>query len=169
MRSLFVLCFVLILFIACGTNDIQKEAKPRYNHVMLTVSDAGASAAFYEEAFGMELYKHLTEMVVLNEDAENDSLRINLFLMRMPGHRFIYEFAESPQAADSTLRSPHYQHVGIEVDDIDASIERAVAAGAEFAVPKRHLKVSDMEAKTVFFYGLDGEMIELMQMIEGDF
>ena len=159
----------LCLILSCSDIDTQTSSNPRFNHAMLYVTDAGASRAFYEEAFGMEFHKHLTEMVVLNEGSDNDTLAINITLMRMPGYRFNYEFAQSPVAGDSTLQSPHYQHVGIEVDDIEASIERALKAGAQLAVEKRHLKAGDVEAKTVFFFGPDGESIELMEMVKGDF
>ncbi len=161
--------FVLCMILACSYSEPQTPSNPRFNHAMLFVIDAEVSRAFYEEAFGMQFYKHLSEMVIFNEESENDTLAINITLMRMPGYKFNYEFAQSPVAGDSTLQSPHYQHVGIEVDDIDASIERAEKAGAELAVQKRHLKAGDIEAKTVFFYGPDGELIELMEMVEGDF
>ncbi len=159
----------LCLILACDNAETIEQSNPRFNHAMLYVTNAEASRAFYEEAFGMQFHKQLTEMVVFNEEAANDTLAINITLMRMPGYRFNYEFVQSPVAGDSTLQSPHYQHVGIEVDDIDASIEVALQAGAALAVKKRHLKAGDIEAKTVFFYGPDGELIELMEMVEGDF
>ncbi len=159
---------ILCLALACS-NVGQEQTKLRFNHAMLYVTNAEVSKGFYEKAFGMQFYKHLSEMVIFNEESENDTLAINITLMRMPGHKFIYEFAQSPIADDSTLSSPHYQHVGIEVKDIDASIEKAINAGAELAVQKRHLKAGDIEAMTVFFYGPDREMIELMQILEGDF
>lgn len=158
----------LCLIMACSDSAPKESSNPRFNHTMLFVTDANASRAFYEQAFGMEFYKQLTEMVVFNDEG-NDTLDINITLMRMPGYRFNYEFAQSPVAGDSTLSSPHYQHVGIEVDNIQTSIKRALDAGAELAVAERHLKAGDIEAKTVFFYGPDGELIELMQILKGDF
>ena len=159
----------LFLTVACNNGEIVEQSNPRFNHVMLYVTNAEVSKAFYEEAFGMQFHKQVTEMVIFNEEAANDTFAVNITLMRMPGYRFNYEFAQSPVAGDSALQSPHYQHVGIEVDDIDASIERALNAGAVLAVKKRHLKAGDIEAKTVFFFGPDKELIELMEMIEGDF
>ncbi|MBO6522784.1 MAG: VOC family protein [Balneolaceae bacterium] len=161
--------FGFFLILACSYSEPQTPSNPRFNHSMLFVTDSEVSRAFYEEAFGMQFYKHLDEMVIFNEESENDTVAINITLMRMPGYKFNYEFAQSPVAGDSTLQSPHYQHVGIEVDDIDTSIEIALNAGAELAIPKRHLKAGDIEAKTVFFYGPDGELIELMEILEGDF
>lgn len=159
----------LCLVLACNNSLPEEQPVLRFNHAMLFVTDAEVSRAFYEEAFGMQFYKQLTEMVIFNEESANDTLAINITLMRMPGYRFNYEFAQSPVAGDSILQSPHYQHVGIEVADIDASIKKALNAGAELAIQKRHLKAGDIEAKTVFFYGPDGELIELMEILEGDF
>ncbi|MFN1835212.1 VOC family protein [Balneola sp. MJW-20] len=166
-RILGVLGICLIMAYCSSVPD--ESSNPRFNHAMLYVTDAEASRIFYEEAFGMEFYKQLTQMVVFNEGADNDTMSVNITLMRMPGYRFNYEFAQSPVAGDSTRSSPHYQHIGIEVDDIDVSIERAMNAGAKLATRKRHLKAGDIEAKTVFFYGPDKELIELMEIIEGDF
>ena len=159
----------VFLILACSSTVPNEQRVLRFNHTMLFVTDAVVSRAFYEDAFGMQFHQHLTEMVIFNEETENDTLAINITLMRMPGDTFNYEFAQSPVAADSSLQSPHYQHIGIEVTDIDASIEKAVKAGAEVAVRKRHLKAGDIEAKTVFFYGPNGELIELMEILEGDF
>jgi len=159
----------LCLIVGCSNTTPKESSNPRFNHAMLIVTDAEASQVFYEDAFGMEFYKQLTQMVVFNEEADNDTLDINITLMRMPGYRFNYEFAQSPVAGDSSLSSPHYQHVGIEVDNIEASIERAIDAGADLAVAERHLKAGDIEAKTVFFYGPDRELIELMEILDGDF
>lgn len=161
--------FGLLLGLACSDVEPVNQSSPRFNHAMLFVTNAEESRVFYEEAFGMQFYKQVTEMVIFNEEAVNDTLAVNITLMRMPGHRFNYEFVQSAIAGDSTLQSPHYQHVGIEVKNIDASIQRAKDAGADLAVRKKHLKAGDIEAKTVFFYGPDRELIELMEILEGDF
>lgn len=160
---------ILFLGMACTSCITVEDTAPRFNHVMLYVSDADVTRAFYEDAFGMEFYKQVTEMVVLYEDAMSDTLSVNITLMRMPGHTFNVEFIQSPAASDTTLRSPHYQHIGIEVDDMAASMRRAESAGAVRAREMRDLQAGDIRAKTVFYYGPDGEMIELMEILEGEF
>lgn len=156
-----------LMFMACASND--EHSNPRFNHTFLYVSDADRSAAFYEEAFGMQKYKQLEQLVIQYNDERTDSVNINITLMRMPGYKYNLEFAESPVASDSSYQSPHFQHIGIEVDDIEVSITRALKAGAVQAREERLIRADDILTKTIFFYGPDKELIELMEILEGDF
>ena len=65
-----------LMFMACASND--EHSNPRLNHTFLYVSDADRSAAFYEEAFGMQKYKQLEQLVIEYNDGRTDSVNIIL-------------------------------------------------------------------------------------------
>lgn len=62
-----------------------------------------------------------------------------------------------------------YQHVGVDVINIDTAFKRIVDAGAEVVVAPRLVKMTGLETKQAFLKGPDGEMIELMQIMSGEF
>ncbi|WP_420838785.1 VOC family protein [Aestuariivivens sediminis] len=62
-----------------------------------------------------------------------------------------------------------FRHAGIDVKDIKKACERVKKAGAEVVVPIRLVQTNGIETKQAFLKGPDGEIIELMQLISGDF
>ncbi|WKK67048.1 hypothetical protein [Lutimonas zeaxanthinifaciens] len=49
------------------------------------------------------------------------------------------------------------------------AVDRATNAGAEVLAPIRLVQTNGIETKQAFLKGPDGEIIELMQIISGDF
>ena len=139
---------------------------PRFNHIMLYVSDLDASIDFYSKAFDLSLVKKLDTLQVKQEDGSFKSNPVKMALMKFPGQGFILELAEIRSEAVSDL---HFQHLGIDVIDIELSLKKAIRFGAVSNRPINTVKADDIIAKNTFLNGPDGESIELMQILEGKF
>ena len=68
-----------------------------------------------------------------------------------PGQNFVYEMAEVARTEDEegnfVASNNLFQHVGIDVTDIDAALQRALDAGAKLAAPVRLVTANDVKAK----------------------
>lgn len=144
-----------------------EQLSPRFNHVMLYVSDLDASLAFYTEAFDLQVAHRVDTLTVTGPDGSETVNPVRMAFLRFPGQEFVLEMSEQPMQGAGA--SPFYQHLGVDVTDIEAAAQRVQAAGArEFSgirtVHARGLGV----AKNAFFRGPDGELVELMEMVEGE-
>jgi predicted enzyme related to lactoylglutathione lyase len=79
----------------------------------------------------------------------------------------VFELAERKVPDDGI--SPVFQHVGVDVKDIEAAAERVKAAGGEGFNGIAVVEAQGVRAKTAFFKGPDGENVELMQIVSGTF
>lgn len=162
-RSLILLLAVVI---ACNS---KQEISPRLNHVVVQVSDMDRSIEFYTNAFGLEVTNDsLKHIVYTFADGTKQEKDINLVLLKFPGQDFVFEMTQVGVIKDS-VNFDLFHHVGIDVKDIDLAFERAVKAGAKVIVPVRLVQANGIEAKQAFLKGPDGENIELMQIISGEF
>ncbi len=164
----YLLILLFLSAFSCTSERVAEEI-PRFNHVVLYVTDMERSIAFYSDALGLENHQRIDELTIKDKSGSQNVVPVNMILMRLPGSRFIFEMIENPSAYDSTTAHSHYQHVGIEVADIEESLNRAVSNGAMEATPIRTIYAGDIVTKTVSFKGPDGEQIEFMQMLEGDY
>lgn len=166
MKTIKLIILIALMMISC-TN---KEAlSPRFNHVMLRVSDLDTSVKFYSDAFELKVTNdQLRKIEVLNSDGSTMTRDVNMAFLKFPGQDFVFELSEAP-ALDSIPVLPFYQHLGIDVIDIESAFKRVKEAGAEVIVPIRVVKASGIEAKQAFFKGPDGELFELMEIISGEF
>ena len=81
--------------------------------------------------------------------------------MKFPGQEFVLELAQGPAQSGP---SPIFQHLGVDVTDIEAAAERALAAGARnFSGVRTVRATGGVVAMNAFFLGPDGESLELMQ------
>jgi len=141
---------------------------PRFNHVMLYVSDLDASIAFYTEAFELEVTQRIDALTVVAPDGSETQIAVEMAFLRFPGQDFVFELSEQRPQADGPTTS--YQHVGVDVVDIEAAADRALAAGAgDFSGIQTVSSASGVVARNAFFVGPDGELVELMEMVAGDF
>ena len=144
------------------------EASPRFNHVMLYVSDLEASIDFYTDAFDLEL-ERIDSLTVVGTDGTETTRPVRMAFLRFPGQEFLLELAEQ-QAVAGEAPGPLYQHLGIDVTDIESSAERAIGAGAQnFSGVRTVRATGGVVAMNAFFQGPDGELLELMQVLEGRF
>ncbi len=138
---------------------------PRFNHVMLYVTNLDSSIAFYTTAFDLKVAQRITEIGTVAADGTYAPRQARMALLRFPGQEFVLELAERPAA---TGESPWYQHLGVDVRDI-AAAERVRRAGGRELTATRTVKAGATVAKNAFFRGPSGERVELMELVSGEF
>ncbi|NAS32016.1 hypothetical protein GTQ40_13605 [Flavobacteriaceae bacterium R38] len=158
-----VLCLMVILF-SCTP----KKVSPRFNHVVITVSDMEESLQFYTTAFDLEKTNTIKHLEYTAADGTVTNRDILVVLLKFPGQDFVWEMVENPDTNVSGVPSL-YQHVGVDVTDIDSAFKRIVDAGADVVTAPRTVRMTGLETKQAFLKGPDGEMIELMQILSGEF
>ena len=144
---------------------------PRFNHVMLIVTNLDSSITFYTSAFDLQVAQRITELKVTGADGAANARPVKMALLKFPGQEFVLELAERPAAAAPvTGPAPYYQHLGVDVRDIAAAAERVAKAGGKNPSPIQTVSTSSgTVAKNMFFRGPSGELVELMQVISGEF
>ncbi|MBC7895353.1 MAG: VOC family protein [Cytophagaceae bacterium] len=141
---------------------------PRFNHVMLYVTNLDSSITFYTTAFDLQVAKRITEMSVTAANGTTSAPRpVRMALLRFPGQEFVLELAERP--ATTAGPSPYYQHLGVDVRDIAAAAERVRKAGGQEMGAIQTVHASGTVAKNAFFRGPSGERVELMELLSGEF
>jgi catechol 2,3-dioxygenase-like lactoylglutathione lyase family enzyme len=141
---------------------------PRFNHVMLYVTNLDSSITFYTTAFDLKVAHRITEMSVTAANGTTSAPRpVRMALLRFPGQEFVLELAERP--ATTAGPSPYYQHLGVDVRDIAAAAERVRKAGGLEMTAIQTVHASGTVAKNAFFKGPSGERVELMQLLSGEF
>ena len=148
-----------------------KEAPltPRFNHVMLVVSNLDSSITFYTTAFDLQVAQRITELRVTGANGAQSARPVKMALLKFPGQEFVLELAERP-APSTTGPAPYYQHLGVDVRDIDAAAERVRKAGGRDPSAIQTVSTSSgTVAKNMFFRGPSGELVELMQVVSGEF
>ncbi|TDQ17025.1 catechol 2,3-dioxygenase-like lactoylglutathione lyase family enzyme [Algoriphagus boseongensis] len=163
-----LLFWVLFAFAACQAKVDEVQHSPRFNHVYLKVADMDRSIAFYTSAFDLELVKQIKKLKRTTEDGVSTEYDISLSLLKFPDQHFVLEIGESPDFKAENSAA-NFTHLGIDVLDIEAASERILKAGGVLSRPLSLVETEDIKAKTMFFTGPDGETIELMQLISGDF
>ena len=142
--------------------------QPRFNHVMLYVSDLDASIAFYTKAFDLTVAQRIDTLRVTRPDGSEVARAARMAFLKFPGQDFVFELAERRVQDDGT--SPFFQHVGVDVADIEAAAARVQAAGGRDFSGLNTVRTSGgTVARNGFFKGPDGEMVELMQVLRGEF
>lgn len=160
---------VLVLLLASQLTYGQQKSATYFNHVFLNVSDVDRSVEFYTTAFDLKVTNDITSMKIAGEDGEMVERDVRLVLLKFPGQNFVLEIGEGGETFTSDNGKANYAHVGVNVGDIAAAGDRLVNAGAEPIRPVTLVHAGDIEAKTAFFSGPDGETIELMELIKGEF
>jgi catechol 2,3-dioxygenase-like lactoylglutathione lyase family enzyme len=159
------------IIIAVSAYVPAKEAalSPRFNHVMLFVSNLDSSITFYTTAFDLQVAQRITELRVTGASGAPTARPVKMALLKFPGQEFVLELAERP-APTSAGPSPSYQHLGVDVGDIEAAAERVRKAGGQAPSPIQTVSTSSgTVAKNIFFRGPNGELVELMQIVSGEF
>lgn len=166
MKPYYILLICITLNISCKTKG---PVSPRFNHVVIQVSDMKKSVDFYTRAFDLEVTNDsLKHIVYTMADGTKKEREVNVVLLKFPNQDFVYEMSEVPEY-DHSVNFDKFHHVGIDVGNINLAFERATKAGAEVLVPVRLVQTNGIETKQAFLKGPDGEVIELMQIISGDF
>ena len=161
------------IIIAVSAFAPAKEAalSPRFNHVMLIVSNLDSSITFYTAAFDLQVAQRITELSVTGANGATTARPVKMALLKFPGQEFVLELSERPASATApTGPAPYYQHLGVDVRDIAAAAERVRKAGGRDPSPIQTVSTSSgTVAKNMFFRGPSGELVELMQVVSGEF
>ena len=160
--------FIIGAFMICSCN-LKQPVSPRFNHVVIQVSDMERSVDFYTRAFDLQVtndsLKHIVYTLADGTRRERD---VNVVLLKFPNQDFVFEMVEVSNY-DHTANFDKLHHIGIDVRNIEKAFERAKNAGAEVFVPIRLVQTNGLETKQAFLKGPDGELFELMQIISGEF
>ena len=123
----------------------------KMEHVGIIVRDVAKSAAFYRDALGMEL----------QFEYRGESGRPNLAFLgfaKRDNRQIIELIAGDPE---SLAEAGRVNHLAFTVADVDAETAKLRALGVRFMKPEpTHLPGL---GRFIFFYGPDGEHLELMQ------
>jgi catechol 2,3-dioxygenase-like lactoylglutathione lyase family enzyme len=165
-----VAAFATIVIAATAFAPAKKAAlSPRFNHVMLVVSNLDSSVTFYTAAFDLQVAQRITELKVTGANGTPNARPVKMALLKFPGQEFVLELGERPATAPAGP-PPFYQHLGVDVRDIEAAAERVRKAGGRDLSPINTVSTSTgTVAKNMFFRGPSGELVELMQVVSGEF
>ena len=159
----------IIIAVSAFAPAREAPLSPRFNHVMLAVSNLDSSITFYTAAFDLKVAQRITELTVTGANGTPGARPVKMALLKFPGQEFVLELAERP-AQPSTGPAPYYQHVGVDVRDIAAAAERVRKAGGREPSAIQTVSTSTgTVAKNMFFRGPSGELVELMQVVSGEF
>ena len=112
--KLLKLLFVFLLLNSC---ESKQSTSPRFNHLMLSVTDLDASIKFYTTGFDLQVTNKLKKIEVFNEDGTTLSRDVNMAFLKFPNQNFVLELSETP-TINSENPSPFYQHLGVDVQNI---------------------------------------------------
>lgn len=124
-------------------------------HIALYTKDMVASLKFYETLGGI---------VTGHADVKKPTGTNYINLVQMPG--FVLEIIEPHDGSPVTSDGGLFPHIALEVDDIDAAVAELKAAGiTSFRNPEPNTLPIFGGIRNIFFFGPDGELLELLQHI----
>ena len=122
-------------------------------HIALYTKDMAASVNFYETLGGI---------VTDHADVPKPTGTNHIKMVQMPG--FFLEIIEPHDGSPVTAEGGLFPHIAIEVDDVDAAVADLKAAGiTSFRTPEPNTMPIFGGIRNIFFYGPDGELLELLQ------
>jgi glyoxylase I family protein len=133
-------------------------ADSSYHHIGMRVNDLERAIEWYAEALGFALEGTPHELAVAK-------VRV-CFMVNPAGERVeLFEFSQGEptprwEHPDAAL-SRGYSHLGIRVDDIEASFERAAAAGARVLWPPK--MAPPLGTRTSYLADPDNNLIEFVE------
>ena len=167
----FSILIISVLLTACSTTKPGSDSvlRPRVNHVFLSVANIDSSVAFYLKAFDLKETNRLSVLRIEQGDSITER-KVKIAFLKFTGQDLAFEVSERAPATDaSTSGTQLYQHVGVEVSDINVAFQRVKDAGGKVAIPIRIVRTNRIEIKQAFFRGPDGELIELAEIISGGY
>jgi len=161
----------LLLLAASVTGFALRPAAPltpRFNHVMLYVGNLEASIGFYTKAFDVRVTQRIDTLRVTRPNGAESTNAVRMAFLRFPGQDVVLELAE--RQVPNAGAPPFYQHVGVDVGNIETAAARVQAAGGrDWSGISTVRPNGGTVARNGFFRGPDGEMVELMQLVQGEF
>jgi len=122
-------------------------------HIALYTKDLEASLKFYETLGGI-----ITDQADVKKQTGTNHIKI----VQMPG--FFLEIIEPHDGSPVTSEGGLFPHIALEVDDVDAAVADLKSAGIDtFRTPEPNPMPIFGGIRNIFFYGPDGELLELLQ------
>lgn len=122
-------------------------------HIALYTKDMETSLNFY---------KILGGIVTDQADVQKPTGTNHIKIVQMPG--FFLEIIEPHDGSPVTAEGGLFRHIALEVDDVDAAVSELKAAGiSSFRTPEPNTMPIFGGIRNIFFYGPDGELLELLQ------
>lgn len=123
-------------------------------HIAVYTKDKETSIKFYELLGG----------VVTDTAESHKPTGTNLLTMvKMPGD-FYLEIIEPHDGSPVTAEGGLFPHIALEVENVDETVAELRAAGIDnFRTPEPMSSPIFGGVRNIFFFGPDGELIELMQ------
>lgn len=122
-------------------------------HIALFTKDLEATVKFYE-ALGGAVTDHA--------DVKKPAGTNRITMVQLPG--FFLEIIEPHDGSPVTPEGGLFPHIAIEVDDIDAALTEVKAAGITSFKTEEPMTLPIFGGiRNIFFYGPNGEQIELLQ------
>lgn len=122
-------------------------------HIALYTKDMETSLKFYELLGGK---------VTDQADVKKPTGINHIKLVQMPG--FVLEIIEPHDGSPVTSEGGLFPHIAFEVDEIDAAVAKLKSAGINsFLAPEPNSMPIFGGIRNIFFYGPDGERLELLQ------
>lgn len=136
--------------------------------MVIATVDLDQSAKFYIEAFGMVQRGDTISKLFVDRNKERSEVDVNIVFLEIPGQDFVLELTEVAARDSSTCR-PALDHLGLMVQDVKRTFEKALASGAESIASPFEVESANLDLMLAYIKGPDGEVIELMEVIDGDY
>ena len=139
---------------------MSQSVSPMLNHVAIYVQNLEKSINFYCEAFGLSLKTRWEKATIEVDGTQNTLPQAGVHLVDQAGHRIeLWQAEESLEdGAPAALN-----HFAFTTTDVEAQVEKAVAAGAKVDIPFARVSATGLTAEVAFVTGPDGERIELLR------
>ena len=123
----------------------------RYHHLHLICSDLEGMIQFFTENLDAKLVRRRKFATADGATLDLQGTMINLRVAR----------EDEDVTGDSSRERYGYDHLGLEVDDVDAAFQTLKGKGYEFMIEPRDVE----DVRIAFFKGPDNITIELIQQI----
>jgi glyoxylase I family protein len=143
----------------------------RYHHTCIVARDPDRLGDFYTEVFGLVRTRPDRHLVGdwIERGTGLEGARIHGFLMRLPGHGDdgplleIFRLDDMLETIPSEVNRPGLRHVAFSVDDVQATLERVLAAGGQKLGDPVVATVEGVgQADFVYTRDPDGNIVELL-------
>jgi catechol 2,3-dioxygenase-like lactoylglutathione lyase family enzyme len=151
------------------TNTIsfaQTAAKQaRLYDIGIYVTNLDRTAVFYEKVFGFKIVRRWDTMTNRVGDGPEKEISLSgMFAEDSIGNKF--EFLQQGNSESRQVSQQPINHFSLSVEDINLTLNRALAAGARLAFPDirtLHTKIGNLSVEHTQVIGLDGERIQIIQ------
>jgi catechol 2,3-dioxygenase-like lactoylglutathione lyase family enzyme len=123
----------------------------RYHHLHLICSDLEGMIRFFTEELGAKLVRRRKFATADGATLDLQGTMINVRVAR----------GDEQVTGDSSKERYGYDHLGLEVNDVDAAFQALEAKGYKFMIQPRDVE----DVRIAFFKGPDNITIELVQQL----